>query len=187
MGFDPSLLSKLLDFLSDMTNTQESQQNHNTNNTSNIKLIYEYTEASINNLGRSIDNVNTRLAGLLAANGVLIKFSSDLASSEFWLKVTKIGATVCLVTSVFFILAALMPSADGDVPQPSYLRNGDYYYADEEEYRVFIVDRWIEAEEQLTKKYHRKASYIKKTYALIGMAAILFGFNIFINTICGNP
>ncbi|GBL11065.1 hypothetical protein MSj_02563 [Microcystis aeruginosa Sj] len=88
---------------------------------------------------------------------------------------------------VFFILAALMPSADGDVPQPSYLRNGDYYYADEEEYRVFIVDRWIEAEEQLTKKYHRKASYIKKTYALIGMAAILFGFNIFINTICGNP
>ncbi|WP_172456270.1 hypothetical protein [Microcystis aeruginosa] len=96
-----------------MTNTQESQQNHNTNNTSNIKLIYEYTEASINNLGRSIDNVNTRLAGLLAANGVLIKFSSDLASSEFWLKVTKIGATVCLVTSVFWLFVTCYGSIGG--------------------------------------------------------------------------
>jgi hypothetical protein len=186
-GFGCSLLFELLDFLSDMTNTQESQQTHDTHDISNIKLIYKYTEATINNLGRSIDNVNTRLAGLLAANGVLLRFSSDLASSEFWLKVTKIGATGCLVISVFYILTALMPSADGDVPRPYDLRHGDYYYANEEDYRVFIVDRWIKAEKQFIEKYNRKASSIEKTYILIGMAAILFGLNIFVNTICGNP
>ncbi|MGL6340465.1 MAG: hypothetical protein ACRC80_15160, partial [Waterburya sp.] len=143
---------------------------------SNSKLIYDYTESYLKYFAQGIDSIKQKATTALGFAGVLLKFSVDLPSTDIWLICTKIGTFILLIASIVICLILLNPKKLGDAIEPSELFN-DYFYAEEDVIRSFIIRQWIETCEQIDEQYDKKAKQLSNCYSCIGLAAILFAFN----------
>ena len=140
---------------------------------SNSKLAYEYTESLLKRVDRGIDSVSRKVTAIFVSTGVLLYFASDLPDSNLLLVTLKIGIFYLLMVAVILCFIALKSKATGDVVCPSELLETDWFYEEEDRYRLFVARQWVEAIEQLGKEYSRKAKYLDYCLTCITVAFVL--------------
>ncbi len=150
---------------------------------SNSRLAYEYTESYLKNVDKGLDSINQKVTTVLGSTGILLKFASDLPDTYLSLTLYKIGICILLVITIILCFIALNPKEAGDVVYPSELLDTEWFYKEDDEFRLFVARQWVEASKQLEKEYKDKAKYLQCCYCCISIAAILFAINIILNTI----
>jgi hypothetical protein len=124
----------------------------------NTELIYNYTEALIKAQNESLNRLDTKLGGLLAFTGVLVKIAADLPGRTALQGITGLICYSCILlkvlTLVFLALAALKlcigitAKLREKVVSPQALMRDEWYFADQENCKCYIINTWIKTEQE---------------------------------------
>ena len=163
------------------------QDNNNEQKESNIDLIYSYTEALIKSQEDSLNRLDTRLGAFLAFSGVILKFATDLPVHPQLESLDNLACNTCFLLKMLvcsFATAAILVSTlgltaklRGCVVNPKSLMNDEWYFADKERCKAFIVNTWIQTEQEYNSLGIEKGKRLNLTVQLICAAAIAFELN----------
>lgn len=159
-----------------------------TNRHSNIELIYSYTESLIKAQEESLNRLDTKLSAFLAFAGVSLRFAVELpnksalaampvlvTNTSLLLKQFAIGLSLLsLIVSVWGLTARRR----GSVVNLETLMSDQWYWAEVERYRAFIVNTWIETEREYQALGSRKGKKLNLAIKLICGAAIAFALDV---------
>lgn len=156
-----------------------------TNPPTNVKLIYDYTEALYKGVSDNIDAINTRLGAVIGFSGLLLRFAVDLpdvsniiagfhCNTCLMLKIACCGAAI---VSILLAAFGLTGNPAGRIVKPNTLL--DKYYTDtEEKCRLYITRTWIQAIEDMRAVRQKQARKLNQAIWALVVAAIASGVDI---------
>lgn len=162
----------------------DRDNSNNDNNTSkpNTELIYNYTEALIKAQNESLNRLDAKLGGLLAFTGVLVKIAADLPGRTALQRVTGLICYTCVLlkvlTLVFLALAALKlcigitAKLRGKVVSPQALMRDEWYFSDQETCQCYIINTWIETEQEYEQVGFEKSKNLTQAIWLISSSIV---------------
>lgn len=108
---------------------------------SNIDLIYEYTKERVKDINDGINRKINALAGTLAFDGAVLKFTSDMPSESYYFS-ARILICLLLLISMVSCIAGLRPIKTNTILSPKNLLEPQMYRASSEEFKITIVSSW---------------------------------------------
>lgn len=138
-----------------------------THHTSNAQIIFTYSENMIRAQIGELTGLNYRLTALLALAGVELKMVVDLKT---W--------TLPACFSVLAGLAAIVWACKGLFAKPGSpfvsidnLMSDEWYEADEEKLRCYIINTWARASKQINDIGHQRSIAVN-----CGIGCVIVGF-----------
>jgi hypothetical protein len=165
--------------------------NNNDNNSkkeSNADLIYSYTEALLKNKVDSLSRLDIKLNWIIAASGILLRFSIDLPTTSdaletihticYTCKLLKIILCVAATFAVIISMIGLTAKLKGKVPDPKDLMKSDLYALDNEYLKCRIINTWIQTEKEYLDIGKQKGEQLNKAIRLLCTAIVAFALDI---------
>ena len=160
------------------------------NDPKNYELAWEYSQAVLQLVHKSIDTLTTKLNTLLGFNGLLLRFALDLKGLNidvlrlpcYSCLVLKIGVCIFSITSLLFIAQGLKTGKSGKIVDPSELLQRQWYYCDEENTYLYLTKTLRDGIEDLRQYRDKKAGAFDKSLTFLIFAAICLAINIILSS-----
>ena len=144
---------------------------------SNVELIYEYTKETIKNINSGIDRKINRLGATLALCGATLKFANDMPTNGLYF-FTRLLVCACLLIAIGSCIAGLIPMKSGDEPEPKALLEPSIYRSTEEQYRITIINEWIQLIPSLDAISERRGACLRLAFGFLASAIIIICISI---------
>lgn len=161
--------------MSDSTNSNKDKHH------SNIILIYENAEKSLDKLNFSQSTLNTKLGLILGFDAAYVRLALDLPDNNCLISIFNVSFYVDSIFKIFtyiFLLLSLSlciwgfkPTARGEIVLPEELME-KCYDVSEEIFRVSMIDIWNKSIKELDSVRNKKAAILNNAVKCLGLAAI---------------
>lgn len=165
---------------------------------SNIQLIYEYAQQVLKDINSSQNTLNTKLAAVIAFDGLMIRFLSDLPDDSLILNLPDTGiylnCKMCLflkilsycslIISLIFGLRGFQPKKGGEIVMPEELVEKCCNLT-EERYRLSLINIWNKSIKELADLRDAEAKILNRAVLFLGFAAILSAIDVILASIIG--
>ncbi len=163
---------------------------------SNIQLIYEYTKQVLEDIDSSQNTLNTKLGAVIAFDGLMIRFLSDLPDDSLVLNLPdmdiylnckmclylKILSYCSLIISLIFGLRGYQPKKGGEIIMPEELIERCLNIT-EEHYRLSLIKFWNKSIKELADLRDAEAKILKRAVLFLGFAVILSAIDVILASI----
>lgn len=143
----------------------------------NAELIYEYTKEAIKNINDGINRKINRLGATLGLCAGMLKFAGDMPTDRLYFFV-RLLICGCLLISIASCIAGLLPMQSGDELKPKALLKPHIYRATEEQYRITIINEWIQLIPSLDEISERRGACLRLAFVFLTSAIIILCISI---------
>lgn len=130
---------------------------------------------------------------VIAASGVLLRFSVDLPVTSEMLESAGLTCYTCKLLKIILIATAaiavaistwgLLSKPKGKVPEPKKLMESELYSLDSERLKCHIINSWIETNKEYLEFGMQKGKRLNMAIRLLCIAIVAFAIDILLITI----
>jgi hypothetical protein len=139
----------------------------------NIDFIYKYTENAVNDSEKAIDILIPRLTSVVGFSGILLKFLSDLPESSH-LSPIKVLAYISVFIAIASAFIGLVSKSSGNVIKPESLYTEEWYVADDELIKAFVIKQWFKTIAEFDDLKHIKRKCLNLSIGFLVIGLLLF-------------
>ncbi|NEP47044.1 MAG: hypothetical protein F6K35_50840 [Okeania sp. SIO2H7] len=174
--------------MSDLDNNSEIVKNdkplHN-----NTDMIYDYTLYRLKLTNHSIDQLNSKLASIVAFSGLVIFFlinlpdsspsSVDVAYLCYSCFLIKMLISILLIAMIWVCIFGFFPKSGGRMPSVKYLLE-EHRRTTNEYLKLELVATWVESLKELDLIRDERTKAFKRAIIFLGACISLAAIDIFL-------
>ena len=165
-------------------------EHSNNENKTNISQIKEYVEFHHRNVNENVDKLDSRLIGVIAFSGILLKLADGLETVGTLTLILKLGCSVFFIGSICCCLRGVFPINIGG-EDPKILREDNKWYlfdkSDPQRIERKISDDIMETAEEIRQAGKVKSDCLSGAIWCLAIGSVFIGINTVIGTLATYP